>query len=73
MSILQSKGSMKVFSENYKLKSTISPVKFMSIIPKSLYTSEDDMNDYEQKVVRALSALSNIKWCAGISSVLGFR
>lgn len=46
----------------YKLPSTISPVSFTTTIPKSLYTAEDTMNEYERKVVWELSALENIKW-----------
>lgn len=47
---------------NYALASTISPVSTTSVIPKSLYTSEEDMNTYERKMAWALSALPNIKW-----------
>lgn len=47
---------------NYALASTISPVSATSVIPKSLYTSEEDMNAYERKLAWALSALPNIKW-----------
>lgn len=58
----------------YSLKSTISPTKETSIIPHSLYTSEDgDMNDYEQKMVWALSAMDNIKWWHRNISRLGFQ
>lgn len=56
----------------YALKSTISPTKATSVIPKSLYTSEEDMNEYERKVVWALSSLSNIKWWHRNISRLGF-
>lgn len=38
---------------NYALKSTISPTNATSVIPNSLYTSEEDMNDYERKMVWA--------------------
>jgi type III restriction enzyme len=47
---------------NFALKSTISPTTATSVIPKSLYTSEEDMNTYERKMAWALSALPNIKW-----------
>lgn len=58
---------------NYKLKSTISPTSFTSIIPKSLYTSEEDMNGYEQKMLWALSSLDNIKWWHRNISQRGFQ
>lgn len=58
---------------NYALKSVISPTSFTSIIPKSLYSSEEEMNDYEQKVVWAISALPNIKWWHRNISRLGFQ
>ena len=47
---------------NYALASTISPTNTTSVIPKSLYTSEEEMNAYERKMAWALSALPNIKW-----------
>jgi len=62
-----------VCQPNYALKSAISPTSFTSIVPKSLYTSEEDMNDYEQKMVWALSALKNIKWWHRNISRLGFQ
>lgn len=58
---------------HYKLPSIISPVKFTSIVPKSLYTAEEDMNEYERKVVWELSALDNIKWWHRNISRLGFQ
>ena len=57
---------------NFKLKSTISPTYTTSVIPKSLYTSEEDMNDYERKMVWALSSMPNIKWWHRNISRLGF-
>lgn len=57
---------------NFALKSTISPTSATSVIPKSLYTSEEDMNDYERKMVWALSSMSNIKWWHRNISRLGF-
>ena len=57
---------------NYALKSTISPTNTTSVIPKSLYTSEEDMNDYERKMVWALSSMPNIKWWHRNVSRLGF-
>ena len=57
---------------NFALKSTISPTNATSVIPKSLYTSEEDMNDYERKMVWALSSMPNIKWWHRNISRLGF-
>ena len=57
---------------NFALKSSISPTSATSVIPKSLYTSEEDMNDYERKMVWALSSMSNIKWWHRNISRLGF-
>lgn len=58
---------------NYALKSTISPTSFFSSFPKSLYTSEEDVNDYERKVVWRLSSMDNIKWWHRNISRLGFQ
>lgn len=58
---------------NYALKSTISPTSFTSTYPKSLYSSEEDMNEYERKVVWALSSLGNINWWHRNISRLGFQ
>ena len=57
----------------YKLPSMISPVSFTSTVPKSLYAAEEDMNEYERKVVWELSALDNIKWWHRNISRLGFQ
>lgn len=38
---------------NYKFPSVISPPTFTTMVPKSLYTAEEDMNKYEFKVVWA--------------------
>ena len=58
---------------NYSLPSTISPTSFFSTFPKSLYTSEEDINDYERKVVWQLSSMDNIKWWHRNISRLGFQ
>lgn len=47
---------------SYALPSTISPVEFTTTVPKSLYTAEENMNEYEFQVVWGLSALDNVKW-----------
>ena len=58
---------------NYALKSTISPTSSTSVIPNSLYTSEEDMNDYERKMIWALSSMpQKIKWWHRNISRLGF-
>ncbi len=61
-----------VCNPNYALKSTISPTSATSVIPNSLYTGEEDMNDYERKMVWTLSSMSNIKWWHRNMSRLGF-
>jgi type III restriction enzyme len=58
---------------SYKLSSVISPVSFITTIPKSLYTAEEDMNDYERKIVWELSSLENIKWWHRNISRRGFQ
>ena len=58
---------------NYTLKSTISPTETTSIIPNSLYSSEEDMNEFERKTVWALSSMGNIKWWHRNISRLGFQ
>lgn len=58
---------------NYTLPSTISPTNFFSSFPKSLYSSEEDVNDYERKVVWQLSSMDNIKWWHRNISRQGFQ
>ena len=58
---------------NYALQTVISPTAFTSMVPKSLYTAEEDMNEYEFKVVWALSELGNVKWWHRNISRLGFQ
>ena len=58
---------------NYALSPVISPTSFFSTYPKSLYSSEEDVNDYERKVVWALSSMDNIKWWHRNISRLGFQ
>lgn len=81
---LLSKHSAQVFDKwleqdtitckpKYKLPNTISPVNTTTTIPKSLYTAEEAMNDYERMVVWELSALDNIKWWHRNISRLGFQ
>ena len=58
---------------NYALPAVISPTAFTSMVPKSLYTAEEDMNEYEFKVVWARSELGNVKWWHRNISRLGFQ
>lgn len=58
---------------NFALSPVISPTSFFSTYPKSLYSSEEDVNDYERKMVWALSSMDNIKWWHRNISRLGFQ
>ena len=58
---------------NYKFPSVISPPTFTTMVPKSLYTAEEDMNQYEFKVVWGLSELGNVKWWHRNISKRGFQ
>lgn len=58
---------------SYELPSAISPTKFTTMIPKSLYSAEEEMNEYEYRVVWALSELDNVKWWHRNISRLGFQ
>jgi len=46
----------------YGLKQSISPLKVTTILPKTLYTAEEEMNGLEFDVAWALANLPNIKW-----------
>jgi type III restriction enzyme len=46
----------------YQLPSSINPTSTISSIPKSLYSEEESVNEYERKVVWELSSLENVKW-----------
>lgn len=59
---------------NYVLPSSISPTTATTIIPKSLYSGEEgNMNEYERKVVWALSSMEQIKWWHRNISRQGFQ
>ena len=58
---------------NYTLPASISPTTFISVLPKSLYSAEEDMNDYERDVVEKLVSLDNIKWWHRNIARTGFR
>jgi len=62
-----------VCEPNYALKPTISPTQTTSMFPRSLYTSEEDVNEYEKKVVMELSSMPNIRWWHRNISRLGFE
>jgi len=57
----------------YAFKSTISPLKYTSAFPKSLYTSEEDMNELEKAVVWELANMENIRWWHRNISRTGFN
>lgn len=65
------KGTFKKWLESnkikcipkYKLASQISPTTYTNMYPKSLYTyEEDNMNNFEIKMIGKLSSSPNIKW-----------
>ena len=58
---------------NYALPTVISPTSFTTMVPKSLYTAEEDMDKYEFKVVWKLASLDNVKWWHRNISRLGFQ
>lgn len=62
-----------VCEPNYALKPTISPTQTTSIFPHSLYSSEEDVNEYERRMIMELSSLPNIKWWHRNISRLGFE
>lgn len=47
--------------DNYAFKSEISPGKSISSIAKSLYEAEENVNDFEYKVITEIASLENIK------------
>lgn len=57
----------------YAFKSSISPIKFTSAFPNSLYSSEEEMNGLEKDVVWKLANLPNIKWWHRNISRSGFN
>lgn len=46
----------------YSFPDGITAAKVNDVIPKSLYTAEEDVNGYESRVAWELSALPNIRW-----------
>lgn len=57
---------------SYALKGAITPVRHTSLLTKSLYTEEEDMNDFEFEVARRIAALDNVKWWHRNISRTGF-
>jgi len=57
----------------YPLKSTISPLKVTTTLPKTLYTAEEEMNGLEYDVAWELANLPNIKWWHRNISRTGFN
>lgn len=58
---------------SFAFKTTISPTKFISSLPKTLYTSEEEMNGLEKDVIWELANLPNIKWWHRNISRSGFN
>ena len=61
-----------ICSPYYTLPPYISPTNVTSSYPKSLYSSEEDMNELERRTVFQLSSMENIKWWHRNISRLGF-
>lgn len=57
----------------YVFPKSISPLKFTSTLPRSLYTAEEEMNGLEKDVVWELANLPNIKWWHRNISRSGFN
>jgi len=57
----------------HALRESISPVKFTSTIPNSLYTSEEDMNADEREVIWNVVSEGNIRWWHRNISQTGFN
>ncbi|MDR2364283.1 MAG: hypothetical protein LBD68_00295, partial [Zoogloeaceae bacterium] len=57
----------------YAFKGVISPLKYASSFPKSLYASEEEMNGLEKDVAWELANLPNIKWWHRNISRSGFH
>ncbi len=56
----------------YSFPKTISPTDVITTLPNSLYSAEENVNDYEFKVVSMLSSMENIKWWHRNMSKKGF-
>ena len=60
-------------AKNYALSPVISPTSFFSTYPKSLYSSEEDVNEYERKVVWARHPWTTLNGGIEISPVSASR
>lgn len=58
---------------NYALSPTISPTNYTTIFPHSLYSGEEDVNEYERAAIMDLSSMGNIKWWHRNISRVGFN
>ena len=58
---------------SYTFKKAISPARTTSAYPKSLYTAEAEMNEWEEKIVWELSNMENIRWWHRNISRSGFN
>lgn len=47
---------------SYAFDNEIHPMKTISTIPKSLYSEEDNINNFEYKVINEIVSLDNVKW-----------
>ena len=53
----------KIFTKpNYKFLPKTSPIHFQKSWANSLYTAEEEVNDFEYKVAAALTSLDNVLW-----------
>ncbi|MDR0529859.1 MAG: DEAD/DEAH box helicase family protein [Zoogloeaceae bacterium] len=64
-------GKIKV-APYYAFPKTIAPQKFVEAMPKSLYTAEEDMNQFEKEVAWTIANLQNIRWWHRNLSKSGF-
>ena len=46
----------------YTFPKVISPATTMLPISRSLYTDEDDVNDFEHRVISAIAGMANVRW-----------
>lgn len=51
-----------VCEENYKFKNEISPINRISSITKSLYMEEENINNFEYRLITEIASLDNVKW-----------
>lgn len=56
----------------YQLPKQIGPLNATSVLGKSLYEAEEEVNDFEYKMAMALTGLDNVKWWHRNISGVGF-